>query len=83
MCSIRRFDPKTRRIYFAANLCLIAGLLPTLFRGSWMARHADWLDGVRGFFLGLAISLLFWVARRRRGAVATGDGATASILKPQ
>jgi len=66
MCGIRQWDGKTRRIYAAGNVFLLAGLIPTLFGGGpWSLHHRALYDGLRGLCLGLAIGLLLWVVRRK------------------
>lgn len=62
----RHLDPKHRRLLQLANLSLVLGLLPWVFRESIHFNH-DWLDAFCGFFLGLsiAINLLCQRAARR------------------
>ena len=75
MCDVRSCDKKTRKIYIAANLCLIASLLPTVLHPNWQAHHPAY-EALRISLLGITIVLLLWVARRRRGACrSTGTGS--------
>lgn len=74
MCAIRHFDKKTRRIYAAANVCLLMGLIPALFLNGWRASHPGVFDGVRGFALGTAIGLFLWVLWRKRACVEAESG---------
>jgi hypothetical protein len=65
MCLFRRqLDRRSRRIYAAGNLCLCSGLMLTLFAESFGHRHPALFDGLRFLLIGVAISLLFWSARR-------------------
>jgi len=66
MCFRRQLDPKSRRIFAAGNLCLLAGLLLTQFENSIGHRHPAVLLALRFALMGAAITLLFWSARRSR-----------------
>ena len=69
MCLRRRqLDPKSRRIFAAGNVCLLSGLMLTLFfeHGNGH-RHPAIFDSLRFLLIGVAIGLLFWSARRNAG----------------
>ena len=71
MCPAHRrsLDPKTRRIFVAGQLSLVAANLLFLFGQPFAHLYPGVLDALRGFLLGLAIVFLFWFNRRnRRGA---------------
>jgi len=62
----RSLDPKSRRIFVAGQLSLVAANLLFLF-GQPLARlHPGAVDALRGFLLGLAIVFLFRSIRRNR-----------------
>jgi hypothetical protein len=67
MCLARRnLSPKARRFLAIGNLCLVAGLLPSIF-GKDLGLHQTALyDATRGFFLGLAITFIFFAFRLAR-----------------
>jgi hypothetical protein len=69
MCLHRRqLDSKSRRIMAAGYLCLVLSLLPSLFYAHGIGLgHAALFDSVRFLFLGAAIGLLSWFARRGCG----------------
>ncbi len=52
----RRLDSKHRRLFQIANIALVLGLLPWIFREPIHFNH-DWLDAFRGFFMGLSITI--------------------------
>jgi hypothetical protein len=60
----RSLDPKTRRIFVAGQLSLV--LANMLFLLGQPFAHPNALHALRGFLLGLAIVLLFRLARRNR-----------------
>jgi hypothetical protein len=71
MCLLRRrnirdYDPKTRRIWVCANLCLVLGISMTLFAPGWRALHPNAFDALRGFLLGMTITFQIWSLRRMR-----------------
>ncbi len=64
----QQLNPKARRLLQMGSACLVAGLLRGLFSQQFGARNQNLVDGLRGFFLGLAICLLLgnaWMRRRR------------------
>lgn len=64
MCLARRdLTPKARRILAIGNLCLAGGLSMSLFDKQLGPHHANLYDGLRGFFIGLAIALIFCAFR--------------------
>ena len=60
----RSLDPKTRRIFVAGQLSLVAANLLFLFGQPFAHLFPGALDALRGFLLGLAIVFLFWSNRR-------------------
>ena len=70
MCGIRNFDKKTRRLYSAANLCLVAGLLPVVLDLS-PATHHTLFKAIRGVLLGVSIGLFLLVQRPLKAAPPT------------
>lgn len=54
--SYRRLDPKHRRLLQLANLSLVLGLTPWIFR-EYITFNHNWLDAFCGFFLGLSITI--------------------------
>jgi hypothetical protein len=61
----RQLDPKSRRILATGNLCLLSSMmLTTHFANGFGHRHPALFDGLRFLLIGLAISLLYWSARR-------------------
>ncbi|HZL52479.1 MAG TPA: hypothetical protein VFC37_16190 [Terracidiphilus sp.] len=64
MCLARRdLTPKARRILAIGNLCLAGGLTLSLFDKDIDVHYANLYDGLRGFFIGLAIALIFCASR--------------------
>lgn len=53
---LSRLDEKHRRLFRIANVALILGLMPWVFRQSIMVNH-DWLDAWCGFFMGLSVTI--------------------------
>jgi hypothetical protein len=51
-----RLDQKHRRLLQIANVALVLGLLPWVFRESISVNH-NWLDAWCGFFLGLSVTI--------------------------
>jgi hypothetical protein len=51
----RQIDPKSRRVRFIANLSLLLGLLPIVFRQE-LHVYQEALDAFCGFFLGISIT---------------------------
>ncbi len=60
-----QLDPKSRRICAAGNLCLVFGLLPTLFDEHGFGHRHPVFEGLRILLLVCAVILLFWFLRRR------------------
>ncbi|HEY1805977.1 MAG TPA: hypothetical protein VGG45_16005 [Terracidiphilus sp.] len=67
----RNLDPKHRRLFQIANLSLVLGLLPWVFRDSIHVNH-DWLDAFCGFFMGLSIAINLVCVRASRRCPRTG-----------
>ena len=70
MCLFRRnipdLDPKTRRTWAYANLCLFTSIaLAACVDPTW-CRHPELLLGLRGFLLGLALVFFVRLGRRMR-----------------
>ncbi len=64
MCLARRdLTPKARRILAIGNLCLASGLLLSLFDKSIGVHYINLYDGLRGFFIGLALARIFCAFR--------------------
>jgi hypothetical protein len=61
----RRLSPKSRRLFQIANVSLVLGLSPWIFREYIHANHA-WLDAFCGFFLGLSITINLYCLRGSR-----------------
>ncbi len=67
MCLERRnLSPKARRFLAIGNLCLVAGLTLSIFDKDLGLHHQDLYDALRGFFLGLAITFIFFAFRLTR-----------------
>jgi len=66
---VRQLDPKSRRIFATGNLCLASGLILTVFGKGFGHQHPAIFDGLRFLLMGLAISLLFWSVRHRKGCI--------------
>jgi hypothetical protein len=64
----RSFDPKTRRIFVAGQLSLVAANLLFLFGQPIAHLYPGAVDALRGFLLGLAVVFLFRSIRRNRCA---------------
>jgi hypothetical protein len=62
----RQLTPKARRFLAIGNLCLVAGLMLTLFGNGLGLPQSNLLDGLRGFLLGLAITFNFYALRLAR-----------------
>ena len=57
MClAARNLTPKSRRFLAAGNLCLVAGLLMSVFDKDLGQHHAAIYDALRGLFIGLSIA---------------------------
>jgi hypothetical protein len=69
------FDRKTRLFYAAGNFCLAASVALSQLGPRWGLHHQVLLDALRGFFVGLSITLLLYVARlkRRTGPSMAGN----------
>jgi hypothetical protein len=61
----RRLDPKHRRLLQLANLSLVLGLMPWIFR-EYITFNHNWLDAFCGFFLGLSITINLCCLRAAR-----------------
>jgi len=62
----RQLGPKARHLRAVANISLILGLTPWIFR-EYIPLSQNWLHAVCGFLLGLFITInLFWLRRARR-----------------
>ncbi|MGO8933936.1 MAG: hypothetical protein ACLPLZ_00445 [Terracidiphilus sp.] len=61
----RRLDPKHRRLLQLANLSLVLGLMPWIFR-EYITFNHNWLDAFSGFFLGLSITINLFCLRAAR-----------------
>jgi hypothetical protein len=61
----RRLDPKHRRLLQLANLALVLGLMPWIFR-EYITFNHNWLDAFCGFFLGLSITINLCCLRAAR-----------------
>ena len=60
MCLARRnLSPKAKRFFAIGNFCLASGLSLSLFDKNIGVHYANLFDGLRGFFIGLAIALFF------------------------
>ncbi len=59
----KQLTPKARRFLAIGNLCLVTGLMVTLFGNDLVLHHSNLLDGLRGFLLGLAITFNFYAFR--------------------
>jgi hypothetical protein len=70
MCLRRSLDLKSRRILSAGYVCLMAGFLLMNFERDLNHRYAGLFTGLRFVFLGGAIGLFYWSARRRRGCAS-------------
>jgi hypothetical protein len=53
---VRNLDPRHRRLFQIANISLVLGLVPWIFREYIHINH-DWLDAYCGFFLGLSVTI--------------------------
>jgi len=62
----RSLDPKTRRIFVAGQLSLVAANLLFLFGQPFAHLYPGALEALRGFLLGLAVVFLFRSIRRKR-----------------
>lgn len=63
-CSIRDYDPKTRRIWASGMIALSAEIVPTFFVSEFVQRHHALTLEVRSFFLAIAIVCFVWTSRR-------------------
>ena len=61
----RRLDPKHRRLFELANVSLVLGLTPWIFREYLPVNH-NWLDAFCGFFLGLSVTINLFCLRAAR-----------------
>ena len=67
MCIARRnLTPKARRLLVIGNLCLVAGLILSIFDKDLGEHHATLFHSVRGFLIGLSIALNFGALRMSR-----------------
>ena len=70
MCLRRPLDRKSRRIFSAAYLCIIASFVLMNFSTDFGHRHSAAILGLRFALLGCAIGLMFWFARRNHGCAS-------------
>ena len=71
MCLARRnLSPKARRFLVIGNLCLVAGMLMSLFDKDLGRQHASLYDALRGFLIGLSIAFNFGALRIRAGSTS-------------
>lgn len=63
-------DPRTRRIFVAGQLLLVAANLLFLFGQDLTHSYPEPMHALRGFFLGLALVFLIWSAHRAKAARA-------------
>jgi hypothetical protein len=61
----RHLDSKRRRLFQIANLSLVLGLVPWIFRDSIHVNH-NWFDAFCGFFMGLSITINLFCLRSAR-----------------
>lgn len=73
MCAARKFDKKTRRIYAAAYVCMLAGMLPAILDLP-LHQHRALYDAIRGLLLGIAIGLFLWVLRLKNRPAPPANG---------
>jgi hypothetical protein len=67
----RRLDPKHRRLFELANVSLVLGLTPWIFREYFPVNH-NWLDAFCGFFLGLSVTINLFCLRAARRCRSDG-----------
>jgi H+/Cl- antiporter ClcA len=60
-----RLDQKHRRLFRIANVALILGLVPWVFR-EYITFNHNWLDAFCGFFMGLYITIMLFCLRAAR-----------------
>jgi hypothetical protein len=53
---VRNLDRKHRRLFQIANLSLVLGLVPWIFR-EYIPFNHNWVDAFCGFFMGLSITI--------------------------
>jgi len=70
MCLRRQLDSKSRRIFSAGYLCIIASFVLMNFSTDFGHRHSAVILGLRFVLLGCAVGLMFWSARRIRGCAS-------------
>lgn len=73
MCGNCNFDKKTRRLYVAANLCLVAGLMPIIMHLPLRNHHAL-SDGICGLLLGVSIGLFLFIRRCKNKPAPPANG---------
>lgn len=67
MCLARRnLTPKARRFFVFGNLCLVAGLLMSVFGKDLGLHHAALYDATRGLLMGLSIGFNIGALRMTR-----------------
>ncbi len=62
---LSRLDRRHRRLFQVANIALVLGLVPWVFREYFPVNH-NWLDAWCGFFLGLSVTINLVCARAAR-----------------
>ncbi len=67
---VSRLDQKHRRLFRIANVALLLGLVPWVFRESIAVNHA-WLDAWCGFFMGLSVTINLVCLRAARSCMRT------------
>lgn len=73
MCGIRNFDKKTRRIYAAANVCMLLGVMPTVLEVGLHGHH-PFYTAARFVLLSAAIVLYLWVVRQKNRPAPPANG---------
>jgi len=58
-------NQQQRRLFIIANVSLILGLAPWIFRQFIPVNH-DWLDAFSGFFIGLNVTINLFCLRAAR-----------------
>ena len=67
MCLAKRnLSPKARRVLAIGNLCLVGGLVLSIFDKDLGLHHTALYDAIRGFLFGLSITFNLCVMRFAR-----------------
>ncbi|MFZ0302450.1 MAG: hypothetical protein WAL75_07185 [Terracidiphilus sp.] len=61
----RQLDPKSRSLFKIANIALVLGLVPWIFREYIHISHS-WLDAYCGFCMGLSVTINLYCLRAAR-----------------